>query len=258
MNRFYRHSFWLIVLALCSVFFPAASHSITGGQVIDRTAESWKSIQDYQAIIHQKEFHPDGTSKELWIRATLVRPTTEQTDVIPAFLLELFDHPVYLAGSEDAIAAATDSRPSKIYFADNRHFLYTFHPEANTVRIDRLDENTVPLPEFLYLAGFLQFDIETFREKFYVDANALEETLRGTRVYHVRISPRSKVKDTEPPKDVWIDRNRFLPLRFEITSEVIIQVDIEEYKVNQGITGEEIEPQVPENVQILGNLPQDY
>ncbi|MBN2327921.1 MAG: hypothetical protein JXR73_12270 [Candidatus Omnitrophica bacterium] len=218
---------------------------LTGGQAIDRAAQAWKPIYDYQTILHQMETHPSGEVKQFWARVQMVRPTEDHQDLESSFLLELFDHPISRAAN-----APEDATPSKIYFADASQLFYTINPEANTIIIENLNERTSPLPEFMYLAGFLDFDIETFKEKAYIDSDVFQETIHETETYRIHIQPRKEKRDVEPPRYLWIDRKTSLPEKFTVDADVRIDVLFTETRTNQGLKSEELMPQVREDAVI--------
>ena len=93
---------WIAAAAILLVFILSGTAQsapnlrkarLTGGQAIDRAADAWKTIYDYQTLLHQTETHPNGEIKEFWARIRMVRPTKEKQDLMPTFSLEMFDRP---------------------------------------------------------------------------------------------------------------------------------------------------------------------
>ncbi len=242
---------WLSAIAILLVFIYADHSSaalnaekarLTGGQAIDRAAKAWKTIFDYQTLLHQTETHPNGEVKEFWARIRMVRPTEEKKELVPAFLLELYDHPISWEANNPQ-----DATPTKIYYADASEQFYTINPSANTITIENLNERTSPLPEFMYLAGFMDFDIETFKEKAYIDSDVFLETIQEVETYRIRIQPRKEKRDVEPPRFLWIDRKNSLPRQFAVEADVVVKAVFKDSRINQGLNSEDLIPEVRED-----------
>ncbi len=229
---------------------PARESRIPGREALDRAAKAWETIADYQTVLHHAERHESGETKEFWARVYLVKGTKDNPEPEPVFLLQFYDHPVPLAAGEE-VENGTPDEPFKVYFSDVSRKFYTYDAVSNTLKIERLDEQTSPLPEFMYLAGFLDFDIETLKEKAYIDAKVLEETIDKTPTYKVRVIPRSKMKDVEPVREIWIDRGTNLPKRFAVPGENGVQVDFGEMKLNQGLKSEALIPEIREDAYVV-------
>ncbi len=247
---------WVGALAIFLVFFlstlsQAASNPsltkarLTGLQAIDRASDAWKTIYDYQTFLHQVETHPSGQVKEFWARVQLVRPTADQKDLIPSFRLELFDQPITLASR-----IPQDATPTKEYFSDASNKFYTINPTANTITIEPLNEQTSPLPEFMYLAGFMDFNIETFKEKAFIDDTVYQENVEEVDTYRIRIQPRKEKKEVEPSRFLWIDRKTSLPKQFAILNDVEINVVFFDTQTNQGLKSVDLVPHVREDTVI--------
>ncbi|MGC9328601.1 MAG: hypothetical protein ACP5I1_13275 [Candidatus Hinthialibacter sp.] len=239
----------ILLLFLATVETEAAERlrkaRLTGGQAIDRAAQAWKPIYDYQTILHQIETHPSGEVKQFWARVQMVRPTEDHQDLVSAFLLELFDQPISWASN-----VPQDATPTKIYFADASQTFYTINPVANTIIIENLSERTSPLPEFMYLAGFLDFDIETFKEKAYIDSDVYQEVINESETYRIHIQPRKEKRDVEPPRYLWINRQTSLPEKFTVDADVKIDVLFTDTRINQGLKSEDLMPLVREDAVI--------
>lgn len=216
--------------------------SLTGRQALERAAKAWKNIYDYQTLLYQTERHPDGTVNEFWARVRMTRPNEEMKDLQPAFLLELFDKPVTWASQ-----IPQDATPTKIYFADASQNFYTINPSANTITIEKLSERTSPLPEFMYLAGFMNFDMEAFKEKAFIDPSALEETVGGVETYRILVKPRKELADVEPSRYLWIERKTSFPKQFAVEENVIVNVLFSDTKINQNLKSEDLIPEVNED-----------
>lgn len=242
---------WLGAAAIVLVFLFAHTSqaalapkkaSLTGRQALERAAKAWKEIYDYQTLLYQTERHPNGDVKEFWARVRMVRPTEEKKELEPAFLLEMFDKPVTWITQ-----VPQDATPVKTYFADASQNFYTINPEANTITIEKLTENTSPLPEFMYLAGFLDFDIETFKEKAYIDPVALEENIEGVETYKIQVKPRKEIQDVDPPRYLWIERKTSLPRQFAVDADIKVNVVFSETKTNQNLNSIDLIPEVRED-----------
>lgn len=239
----------MLACALGSVPETSAQR-IPPGAVLDRTAKAFETVRDYQAVLRQREKSTGGDTKELWARLTLVKTTQQDPDVVPTFLLEFFKQPVALyANAHGGIASASDPQPLVVYYADDSRKLYTYKPNANSLTIEPLEDHG-PLPEMMQLAGFLDFDVKTLKEKAYLDDEVPEETLQGTPTWRVRIVPRQKVRETEPPRLIWIDRKTYFPKRFAVVSDFTITVDFMEQAVNRKINEKDLVPEVPKNVNV--------
>ena len=247
---------WLMVSILGTVLThaaqvsPARESRIPGREILDRAAKAWETIADFQTILHHVERHESGETKEFWARIHMVKGTKEKPEPDPVFLLQFYDHPVSLAAGE-TVENSTADEPFKVYFSDVSRRFYTYDAVANTLKIEWLDEQTSPLPEFMYLAGFLNFDIEELKEKAYIDAKVLEETIEGTPTYKVRVVPRSKVKGEEPVREIWIDRKTNLPKRFAAPGANGVQVDFGDIRINQGLKSEALIPEVREDANVV-------
>ncbi len=214
---------------------------IPAGEVLERAAEAWEKIHDYQAILHMVEQHPSGIQKENWARVSVVLATDETKDQGSACLIELFKQRVPLV-NKAKVQNSTGSIANKVYFSDGV-YLYTHDPKANTVKIEWLDE-TGPLPEFMQLAGFLELDIKELKKKAYLDDEVLDVEINGVPTYRVTIQPRQKMRDIEPIRYIWITRETNSPKRFASESEITLVVDFLDSLIDQGLVIDDIVPQV--------------
>src|SRR5690606_21607180 len=103
-----------------------------------------------------------------------------------------------------------DLTPETIYYSDNSQKLYTFKPENKSLTVNWLNERS-PIEEFLYIAGFVEFNLEEFKERAYLEDQVYQETLQNVDTYRVKAIPRRKVEDVVPPRLIWFDRNSYLP-----------------------------------------------
>ncbi|MDX9752663.1 MAG: hypothetical protein RBU29_01800, partial [bacterium] len=184
-----RKTGWRLLLAAFVLFqtFPALAQPrevrIPAGEVLTRASKAWEPIRDYQGTLFQIETRPDQTFKQMWIEITLVKPISNDPDVLPTFLAEFYEKPM-------EASQPREQRPEAkvVYYADQSEILYTYKPEAKSLVKEKLSDSG-PLPEFLHIAGFLQFDIETLKEKAYLDALVLEESIGDSLTWRVTITP---------------------------------------------------------------------
>ncbi len=249
-----RLTFFVLLLSIVFVFAPYMAQSaskkarIKGSQALDRAAEAWDTIYDYQTVIHQTERQKNGEVNEFWARISLIRPIEKRPELEPRFLLEFYDYPIPLSSKAKAIGSATPPVPMKVYYTDASRKLFTFTPNSNSLTIESLDDRTGPLPEFFYLAGFLDFDVEELKKKAYVQSTVTIEIIDEVETYKVRIEPRKKMRGNEFPRELWVDRKSNLPKRFVVYGTVEVSVAFGDNLINQGLKGETLVPEVPENV----------
>jgi len=163
---------------------------------------------------------------------------------MPVFLAEFYDEPVSLDAE-----SRKDKEPKIVYFSDQSEKLYTYKPSAKSVTIEFINDMG-PLPEFLHIAGFLHFDIESLKEKAYLNEDVFQEEIDGVSTYKVEITPRKKMKGIEPPRHIWIDRESNMPKQLSVTGDIHVLVTFDKYMINQGIKPEALEPDVPQDVTI--------
>jgi len=249
-QKFINTSLLIIGIGVFGLISPAYAQRIPPGDVLDRASKAWESVRDYQAILHQIEKPANGTEKELWARVSLVRTTKQDPDAVPTFRLDFYDHTIDLnPGSAPGIRSASNSQPLTLYYSDAGRKLYTYKPRANTLTIEWLQDHG-PLPELMHLAGFLDFDIKTLKEKAYLDDEVRDETIDGTPTYRVRIVPRSKVREFEPARLIWIDRKSYFPKQFAVVGDFSITIEFKNQAFNQGLNEKNLVPEVPENVYV--------
>jgi len=239
---------WFGALAILAVFllFDDAQAAqklrkarIPGGQAIDKAATAWDVIYDYQTILQHTAKYQNGRVKQFSARAYMTRPTKEKSGIESSFLLELFE-------GESGIPQ--DATPTKIFYADAGQNFYTVNPKTNTITIEKMNERTSPLPEeFMYLAGFLDFDIKAFKEKAYIHSDVYQETIDDVSTYRILIKPRKTKSDIEPPRYLWIDRKTSLPKQFLIEGDVEATILFSDTLINQGLKSEDLVPEVPKN-----------
>ncbi len=244
-NRVFSLATSLFVMTLFGVL-PSHAESakearIPAGEVLERAAEAWETIHDYQAVIHLLEEKPGQGVKENWAQVSVVQATQETSETGSVCLIELFNQPVSLINkASPTIENSTRPTPNKKYFSDGV-ILYTIDPKGNTVTIEYLDQSG-PLPEFMQLAGFLELDIEELKEKAYLDDVVLDVPIDNTPTYRVTINPRQKVRDIEPTRYIWIDRETYLPKRFAYEAELSGKVEFLQYIINQNLKTEQLIP----------------
>ncbi|MBD3267431.1 hypothetical protein GF373_12250 [bacterium] len=234
-----------IAISLCLATFMQPCQAveearIPAGEVLERAGQAWETIRDYQAIVHQTILHPSGKKEETWAKITLVKANTKQEDSIPTFLAKFYDKKICMASKEIAV------EPKIVYYADDSGKLYTYKASANSLTIEYL-ENAGPLPEFLHIAGFLSLDVETLKEKAYLDDEVYEENIDGISTYRIKIVPRKKMEGLEPPRFLWFDRETNLPKRLAIDGDITVTVNFVDYQTNQDIDSKTLVPEVPEN-----------
>lgn len=212
--------------------------------VLERASKAWETINDYQGALHQVERQPNGTLIERWATVTLIK-VGQGPENPPVFRVDFFDRPI--EPQAKAASQVKQGTPSIIYFSDDSRRLFTYKPKENHLVISWLDESG-PLPEFLYIAGFIDFNLDQFYERAYLDADTWSETINGRKTYRVKAIPRSKVRTVEPERVIWIDQETNLPVRFAVEGDVSVVVDIFSSKINQTLLSGDLIPEVPGNV----------
>jgi hypothetical protein len=127
--------------------------------VLKAASHAWENIQDYQGLIHQIEQQPNGV-RELWATVTLIKQSKNPKDA-PMFMVRFYDFPIPDDSTGTAIAGAT---PIVVYFSSDGKELVTFKPAENSLTVKPL-EGSGPLPEFLYIAGFVDLNLDQLRER---------------------------------------------------------------------------------------------
>lgn len=235
---------------------------IPPGDVLKRAAETLESLQDYQGLIHQVEAHPSGRIVERWALVTLIQEkVNQQVDeeaadpaITAMFRLDFYNQPV---NWELVASGEIDSMtPETIYFSDNTQRLYTYKPENNSLTVDWLNENA-PIEEFLYIAGFVDFDLDTFYEKAYLDDQVWSQEIDGVETYRVKAIPRRKVEGVLPPRLIWFDQESNLPKRFAVEGDVEVQFNFLDWKVNQNLDMTEMIPEIPVDVYFVDHTEEE-
>jgi len=234
-------------------------------EILKNAARKWDRIMDYQALIHQSEVrpngkHPNSKKMERWALVTLIKEdkTAEHSkprpeiqkgrDTLSLFRLDFFDKKV----SWDSVSngVVQNATPETIYFSDSMEKLYTYKPKQNSLTIDPLDEN-VPIEEFLYLAGFAEFNIEQFFEEVYLDEKVITEVLDRQPAYRLTIYVKKPVQEVVPPRFVWLDQDSLFPLRFSVESDVAIHFEFIDWKIDQDLNYTKLIPEVPQDVFVV-------
>lgn len=257
-GRFMKFLFFLPAVFLFNLFAleaMAASDAkvvprLPPGDVLKRAAKEWETIRDYQGILHQTETHPDGHKVERWAKVTLVKNPDKDPNNPPIFLVQFYDHPVSL--KTQAAGEVKDGTPLVVYFSDQSSRLFTYKPKENTLTIDFL-ENAGPLPEFLYIAGFVDFDLDEFNKKAYLDDETWSETLDGKTTYRVKAIPRKKQRDNEPFRYIWINKDDNMIKRFSVEGDVTVQIDFLDFKINQNLESNALIPEVSSDAYVINN-----
>lgn len=238
------------MIALPGVSQPTGSELSRAGEsnILERAVEAWDSVSDCMVDIRQTQRAAGGRTRTLWALATLVKGASPASVNQSAFLIEFYGRPAgAFAPAGGGIPAAT---PERVYFSDAGRKLYTYDPAKNAVTIEWLNEES-PLPEFMQLAGFLEFDLETLRERAYVDADVYEEYIDGIPVYRIHVVPRARVRGDEPPRLLWVNRDTFMPVRFGVVSDIELAVDFRNYRFNRGLRADALEPEVRRDTTVV-------
>jgi len=261
---------FFFVITICAITFtmnPQAQDEghparIPPGDVLKRAAETLEALQDYQGLIHQVEAHPSGRVVERWALVTLIQEKVNsdvQEDaadpaITAMFRLDFYNRPV---NWELVASGEIDSMtPETVYFSDNTQRLYTYKPENNSLTVDWLNENA-PIEEFLYIAGFVDFDLDTFYEKAYLDDQVWSQEIDGVDTYRVKAVPRRNVEGVLPPRLIWFDKESKLPKRFAVEGDVEVQFDFLDWKVNQNLDMAEMIPEIPVDVYFVDHTEEE-
>ena len=233
----------VLLLLLCGIIpcpgFTQESR-ITPGEVLSRASKEFDKIGDYQTVLHQTLTLPAGKTKEQWFKISMVKPVGNNKKDVPTLLIQVYDTPIALA---TPVAEIKD--PVTVIYADQSEKMWTYKPAAKSVTIEYLTDNTELPSELLYIAGFLNFDLDKLKEKAYLDDQVLLDTLNGKQAYKVRITPRKKMKNIEPPKSIWIDKSTNMPVQLQVEGDASAMIKFLEYKTNQGIQSETLMPMLP-------------
>ncbi len=249
------------IIILSFLFIGLTSHSqflesdeelsrIPPATVLERAQEAFEALDDLQTTFYQLVQHQNGRVEELWAQLKLINQKQDEQTQVSMMSLQLYEDPLpEMQRSDDNIQDSTAPEPVKIYFADPNGKLYTYEPKMNTLTIEWLDERG-PLPEFMQLAGFLEFDIEELKKKVYLHKDVYRQTVNDISCYRVRITPRGSMKDVEPDRILWISRETNFPMRLTIEGDTVVTVQFDQHILNQGISIEDVVPEVPQNATI--------
>ncbi len=255
------------ILFICFIFIASIVNAQTSEPVdvkpvdlLMKAARAWDRLDDYQALVHQIEAQPNGTQKELWALVTLIkedntpqhskpRPDIKKgRDSLSLFRLDFFEQQVLWEQVAEGIVQGVT--PTTIYFSNSMERLYTYKPKQNSLTIDPLDENA-PIKEFLYLAGFAEYNINAFFEEVYLGQEVYQETIEGMPTYRVKMIFKKDVQEVVPPRFVWLDQKSLLPKRFSVESDVAIHFEFIDWKIDQDLNYTRLIPEVPADVFVV-------
>ena len=243
-----QHSFLLAIPVFFLLSFVLSlgfseESRIPPGDVLNRASKAFENIGDYQAILYQSLKFPDGKTKEEWFKITMVKPIGGDKTVPPTLLIQIYNKPIGLT-----TPTVEMKEPETVIYADKTEKLFTYKTAAKSVTIEYLQDNSQLPSELLYIAGFLNFDIETLKEKAYLDEQVMVEDIHGSQAYKVRITPRKKMKDIEPARNIWIDKATNMPVQLSVEGDASAVIEFKEYKTNQQIQANTLVPEVPGDV----------
>jgi outer membrane lipoprotein-sorting protein len=106
------------------------------------------------------------------------------------------------------------------------------------------------LPPILQaLAGTQHFSAEEFDENYYIKP-VVEEAIRDMAAYQLRFTPKGPEKETLVEYDLWVDQERYYPLRLVVRSkEETIAVDFLNARAGQPLPENIFDVRVPESAQ---------
>lgn len=212
-------------------------------QVLERLGEAWQTINDFQAVFVQIETQPDGARKQFQVHAKVVQEIRDDQRS-GTLRLDFYDEDIPISALAGPAAPAT---PVVVYYVTPQRLFYTFKPRQNSYTIQWL-EDSGPLPEFLQLAGLADFDMEKLKERVYVNETVYLEPVDGVETYRLHFFPKEEWADIEPDRFLWVERDSYLPKRFETPGDYSLIVQFRDVILNQNLLPQDIVPRMPRNM----------
>ncbi len=214
-------------------------------QLLEDAAERWEHIGDYTAYFQQTNIRNE--EEKIFLGKLLLC----RSDRAPggAYLrLDYFGTSTDPAGRQEGAQVIETEQLRDQYFSDGET-LWHYSPKDNRLTIEHLDAEG-PFPEILLMAGFLEVDVDEFREGH--TFRPLEtEMIRGRPTYRLTIEPRGDRVGTEPLRHIWLDQETLLPARVITEGDITLIIDLSRQKTDQELDVASMMPMVPETVDVL-------
>jgi len=234
-------------LALPALILVSATNALakTPVQLLEEAAERWEQIQDYTAYFRQTNIRND---EERVFLGRLFLCRTAQAPGGAYLRLDYFETRTDPAEQKDGVEVIETERLRDQYFSDGET-LWHYRPKDNRLSIENLDIEG-PFPEILLMAGFLEINVDEFRETH--TFRPLEmEMIRGRPTHKLTIEPRRDEHENEPLRHIWIDQETLLPARVVTEGEITVIIDLSRQKTDQALDLESMMPMVPETVEVI-------
>ncbi|MDP8244041.1 MAG: hypothetical protein P9L94_08180 [Candidatus Hinthialibacter antarcticus] len=234
--------FMLLLLAVPAFALEKTDRSPRS--ILESIAKTWEDIQDFQCVFQQIEQQPNGETKRFWVHAKVVQEHESGGQRNGTLRLDFYEDDIPVSALAGPAVPAT---PVVTYYASPQKILYTYKPKANTLTREWLDDSG-PLPEFLKLAGLAQFDMDELQDKVFVNKDVYEEVVDEVSCYRLHFFPKPEHKSMEPDRLLWVNRENYLPKRFEVAGDWKLSIQFKDMILNQGLRPQELMPNIPRNV----------
>ncbi|HPA46185.1 MAG TPA: hypothetical protein PLG59_01295 [bacterium] len=248
---------FLRATVMTGLLLAVSAQAITPVQVLEKAAETWKDIHDYSATFRQE--NTDSGSTTIFLGEISFCRLPEQAD--KAYLR--LDYFTTTTNEEPGVATVV--RREKLqdqYFSDG-DTLWHYEPLENQVTVESIDMAGA-FPEILLLAGFLKVDPNEFGETHTLKP-VVTESFDGHEAYRLSIEPKGESKAVEPLRSLWLDRETLLPVRVRTeqdtgasdsaTWNLNVSIEISRHKINQGLTPQQMTPQIPSDAARIDKRP---
>ncbi len=218
-----RKTLAVLLLLVSALFVSGCTEELSAEEIAEQMQEKEASIQDYSYTM-QMTSHFGGQTLESEARVLQKKPDRMKT--------------VTMEPEEEAGA---------IVVSDGE-IMWTYDPKTNTVMKMEMPE-TLDAGEMDYVGIIGEFLSET-------DVSLLGmEEIDGRSAYLLETSPKEEGEGIQLLDGVklWVDKETWMPLRYEMYDSeggLMIELEIRDLKVNQGIPDSEFVFEVPEGATV--------
>lgn len=234
---------FLFVIAVAITIPSPSAWSIAAAVLVDKTAETWQTYQDYSATFvmtsQDRSFHSEETRMgKVWFYRNGDEPVAR---------LEYYE--AHKNGSENSVSLTHVGNLIEQYQIQ-ADVLYEYDPKLNTVT-KRFIKELDSIGEMIAMVALLRVDPQELRRLY--DLNPVEEiTLNGREVYHFSIDPKKPEETGLPRREIWLDKEGLLPRKLiAFYPDQEIRLEFYTQKVNSNLTPDDVRLRVPTNVRVV-------
>ncbi|MCQ1534129.1 outer membrane lipoprotein-sorting protein [Methanosarcina sp. KYL-1] len=218
-----RKALAVLILLVSALFVSGCTGELSTEEIAEQMQEKEASIQDYSYTMHMT-LHLGELTQESELRILQKKPNKVKT--------------ISIEPEEDAGSFAVS----------DGEVMWTYDPKTNTVTKIEMPDTPV-LGEMDY-AGI----IEDFLNETNVSLLGVEE-IDGRSAYLLEANPKEEEKGMRLIEGMrlWVDKETWMPLRYEtydINGDPVIELEISDLEVNQGIPDSEFVFEVPEGATV--------